>query len=114
MIFGLTAAVAFATVAFMMAAKERTTLSHRMAWIPGTMAAMELAMAGALLMGDYPVLTLILMACRLTVFACCTLAMKRDAAAARNRRRRREVWRRITADMQREAEGRVVSISRCA
>ncbi len=114
MIFSLTAAVAFAAVAFMMAAKDRTTLSHRMAWIPGAMAAMELAMAGALLMGEYPVLTLILMVCRFTVFGCCTLAMKRDAAAARNRRRRRAVWRRITADMQREVQSHAVSFSRCA
>lgn len=114
MIWSVTAAVVLAAVSLNMAMKERKTLSHRMAWIPGAMAAMESAMCGVLAMGDYPVLTLILMVCRLTVLACCSLALKRDEANARNRRRRREVWRRVTADMQRETQGNVVPLRRCA
>ena len=114
MIWSVMAAVVLSAVSLNMAMKGRETLSHRMAWIPGVMAVMEMAMCGVLAMGDYPVLTLILMACRVTVLVCCSLALKRDEANARNRRRRREVWRRITADMQREVQGNVVPLRHCA
>ena len=114
MIWSVMAAVVLAAVSLNMAMKERKTLSHRMAWIPGVMAAMELAMCGVLMMGEYPVLTLLLMMCRATVLVCCSLALKRDEANARNRRRRREVWRRVTADLQHEAQSNVIPLRRCA
>lgn len=114
MFLSLLAAALFAVVSLNMMAKERKTLSRRMAWIPGVMAAMELAMCGALLLWEYPILTVILMACRLTVLACCSLALKKDAACARNRRRRREVWRRVTADLQRDVQSNVIPLRRCA
>lgn len=87
-----------------------------MAWIPLSMAAIELAMGGALLWREYPVLTAILMVCRLTVLTCCVASMKKDAAMARNRRRRREVWRYVTAEMAREARAIPVPLpaKRCA
>lgn len=115
MILSFAAAVVFAVVALKMAMKEKGTLSHRMAWIPGVMASTELAMFGLLAVWEYPVLTLVLMACRITVLTCCSLAMKKDEAAARNRRRRREVFRRVSADsLQYEVQGNVIPLRRCA
>lgn len=115
MMLSFVAAVLFAVVSLKMALKAKGTISHRMAWIPGVMAAMELAMFGALAIGEYPVLTLILMACRITVLSCCSLAMKKDEATARNRRRRREVFRRVSADsLQYEVQGNVIPLRRCA
>lgn len=114
MVWSIMAAALFAAVAFNMATKGRKTLSHRMAWIPGSMAAMELAMCGALLIWEYPVLTLILMACRVTVLTCCSLALKKDANAARNRRRRRAVYRHIMADLQRAEQSNVIPLRPCA
>ena len=92
----LAAAVLAATGAYMLIS-GRYAATRRMAWIPFAMAAMELAMCGALDLGAYPVLTTILMACRLTVLVCCNRVLKRDAAMERNRRRRRAVWRHIAA-----------------
>ncbi len=114
MFISVLSAAVFGAVYFTMIAKERGTLSHRMAWIPGVMALMELAMCGALLVWDYPLLTLVLFVCRGTVLSCCSLAMKRDAAAERNRRRRRAVWRRVASDLHREVRGEVVPLHRCA
>lgn len=114
MLFSIASAVVFATIALYMVMKGRKTLSFRMAWIPAVLSAMEFALCGALAMGEYPVLTAILMVCRITVFSCCSLAMKKDAIAARNRRRRREVFRRITADMYRAEMENVVPLRTCA
>lgn len=114
MFISVLAAAVFGAVSFTMIAKERGSLSRRMAWIPGAMALMELAMCGALLVWDYPLLTLILFACRGVVLTCCSLALKRDAAVARNRRRRREVWRRVASDLHREVCAEVVPLHRCA
>lgn len=114
MIGSVTAAVIFAAVALNMAMKNRKTLSHRMAWIPGSMAAMEIAMCDALMVWEYPVLTLILMACRVTVLCCCSLVLKRDAAAERNRLRRRAVYRRVVADRQRAEMSNVIPLRPCA
>ncbi len=115
MIFNVFSAAVLGVTAFYMLTKERATVSHRMAWIPAAMALMELALCGALLFWDYPLLTLCLMACRLVVLTCCSLALKRDAAQARNRRRRRAVWRRVAGELQREAYAvPVASLHRCA
>ena len=104
MVFSVIAAAVFATAGLYMVTAAKFTVTRRMAWIPLSMAAMELAMCGVLAMGDYPVLTVILMACRCTVLTCCSISMKRDAAMARNRRRRREVWRRVAYDMTAELQ----------
>ncbi len=112
MVFSVVTAAVFGAVSLYMLVAAKCTVTRRMAWIPLSMAAMELAMCGVLAMGEYPVLTVILMLCRLTVLACCALSMKRDAAVVRNRRRRREVWRRVSYDMT--AELQAVTVKRCA
>lgn len=112
MIFSVVTAAVFGAVSLYMMMAAKCTVTRRMAWIPLSMSAMELAMCGALAMGEYPVLTAILMLCRLTVLVCCTLSMKRDAAMVRNRRRRREVWRRVAYDMA--AEVQAIPMERCA
>lgn len=112
MIFSVVTAAVFGAVSLYMITAAKYTVTRRMAWIPLSMAAMELAMCGVLAMGDYPVLTAVLMLCRLTVLTCCTLSMKRDAAMVRNRRRRREVWRRVAYDMTTELQ--ISAVDRCA
>ena len=116
MVFSVIAAAVFATAGLYMMTAAKFTVTRRMAWIPSSMAAMELAMCGVLAMFDYPILTLILMACRMTVLTCCAVSMKRDAAMARNRRRRREVWRRVAYDMTAEMQTAPVlrEVKRCA
>ncbi len=110
MIFSAVAAAVFGAVGLYMMSAARYSVTRKMAWMPLSMAAMELAMAGALLWLDYPVLTVILMASRLTVLSCCVTSLKRDAARERNRRRRREVWRHVTAEMAKEARAVAVSV----
>ncbi|MBQ9964216.1 MAG: hypothetical protein IJP14_03765 [Clostridia bacterium] len=116
MVFSVIAAAVFATAGLYMITAAKFTVTRRMAWIPLSMAAMELAMCGILAMGEYPILTVILMACRATVLTCCSISMKRDAAMARNRRRRREVWRRVAYDMAAEVQARPAlrEVKRCA
>ena len=104
MILSVVVAAVFGAVSLYMITAAKYTVTRRMGWIPLSMSMMELAMCGVLAMGEYPVLTVILMLCRLTVLTCCTLSMKRDAAMVRNRRRRREVWRRIAYDMAAEVQ----------
>ena len=112
MIFSVVVATVFGTVSLYMMMAAKCTVTRRMAWIPLSMSMIELAMCGALAMGEYPVLTGILLLCRLTVLVCCAMAMKRDAAVVRNRRRRREVWRRISYDMTAHVQAQ--PIERCA
>ena len=114
MFISVLSAAVFGAVYFAMIGKERGTLSHRMAWIPGVMALMEIAMCGALLLWDYPLLTLLLFSCRGVVLSCCALAKKRDAAVERNRRRRRAVWRRVASDLHREMMGETMPLHHCA
>ncbi len=104
MVFSVVAATVFGAVSLYMMTAAKYTVTRRMVWIPLSMSLMELAMCGVLVMGEYLVLTMILMACRVTVLGCCALSMKRDAAMARNHRRRREVWRRVAYDMTRELQ----------
>ena len=112
MVFSVITAAVFGAVSLYMLVAAKCMGTRRMAWIPLSMAARELAMCGILAMGEYPVLTAILMLCRVTVLGCCALSMKRDAAIVRNRRRRREVWRRVAYDMT--AELQTVAVKRCA
>ena len=97
MIFSVISAVLLGVTGVYMTISGKYAITRRMAWIPFAMAAMEIAMCGALDWGMFPVLTAVLTACRLTVLFCCNRVLKRDVAMERNRRRRREVWRRIAA-----------------
>lgn len=97
MILNVLFSAALTTAGLYMILVGKHNATRRMSWIPLSMAAMELAMFGALPVTEYPVITLLLLACRITVLTCCSRAMKRDAAMERNRRRRREVWRRVAA-----------------
>lgn len=98
MMFGVIVAVVFGAMTLYMATKEHRTVAYRMAWIPGVMAVMELAVCGIVFTAVPLVIEAVLVLCRITVLVCCSLALKKDAAKARNRRRRREVQRRIAAD----------------
>ena len=113
MVFSVTMAAVFATVGLYMTIAQKGVKSKRMAWIPSVVAVVEIVMCGMYSMADYPIGTLILMACRVTVLTCCVIALKRDAAAERNRRRRREVWRRVSYAMTAELQD-VVVCPRCA
>ncbi|MBQ6830146.1 MAG: hypothetical protein IJO59_03360 [Clostridia bacterium] len=97
MLLSVITATVFGVVGAYMVINGKYAFTRKMSWIPFAMAAMELAMCGALDVLGYPVCTLILMVCRVTVVACCRAVLKRDAAMERNRRRRRAVWRRIAA-----------------
>ena len=87
MTFYVIVAAVFGAMTLYMAAKERRTLAYRMAWIPGVMAMMELAVCGVVFTAVPLMLEVVLMACRVTVLLCCGLAIKKDAARARNHRR---------------------------
>ncbi len=97
MIWSVIAATVFGATGLYMIMSGRYASTRRMSWIPFAMGTMELAMCGALDVTAYPILTAILMACRLTVLFCCNRVLKLDAAKERNRRRRRAVWRHIAA-----------------
>ncbi|MBR2338362.1 MAG: hypothetical protein IKA63_02720 [Clostridia bacterium] len=97
MVLSILAAAVLAATGCYMIINGRYAATRRMSWIPLAMAAMELAMCGALDLTAYPLLTAILMLCRVTVLFCCHRVLKRDAAMERNRRRRRAVWRHIAA-----------------
>ena len=112
MVFSVVTAAVFCAASVYMFVTSKGGVTRRMAWIPLSMSATELAMCGALAMGEYLLLTLVLMACRVTVLCCCVLSAKRDAAVARNRRRRREVWRHVAYEMA--AEMRMKSAEQCA
>lgn len=97
MVFSVILATVFSVVGAYMVINGKYSFTRKMSWFPFAMAVMELAMCGMLDVLGYPICTLILMACRITVVACCRGVLKRDAAMERNRRRRRAVWRHIAA-----------------
>ncbi len=67
-------------------------------WLPLCTCAVELMTAGVLSVAKFPVVTLLLMALRLSLFGFCVLVMKRDAALARARRQKRaQLKRRLHA-----------------
>lgn len=98
MMFHVIVAAVFGAMTLYMATKERRTVAYRMAWIPGVMAMMELAVCGVVFTAVPLILEMVLMVCRVTVLLCCSLALKKDAARARNHRRRREVQRRVATE----------------
>ena len=97
MVFSVISAVVLGVAGVYMMMSGKYAVTRRMAWIPLSMAAMEVVMCGVLDWGMFPALTAVLLLCRVTVLFCCQRVLKRDAAIDRNRRRRREVWRRIAA-----------------
>lgn len=116
MVFSVICAAVFGAMSLYMITAAKRSVTRRMAWIPLSMSAIELSMAGMVALDQFPILTVILMACRLTVLGCCVISAKRDAAAERNRRRRREVWRRVAYDMAAEVRSLPTACenSRCA
>lgn len=97
MLWSVIAAAVLGATGLHMIFSGKYATTRRMSWIPFAMAAMELAMCGALDLAAYPVLTAILMVCRLTVLVCCYRVLKIDAAMERTRQRRRAVWQYIAA-----------------
>ena len=113
MMFHVIVAAVFGAMTLYMATKERRTVAYRMAWIPGVMAMMELAVCGVVFTAVPLILEMVLMVCRVTVLLCCSLALKKDAARARNHRRRREVQRRVATERMVYEIGRTTA-HRCA
>ncbi len=97
MLLSVATATVFGAVGLYMVINGKYAFTRKMSWFPFVMAVLELALCGALEVWNYPVLTAILMACRVAILLCCRGVLKRDAAMERNRRRRRAVWRRIAA-----------------
>lgn len=104
MVLSVVTAAVFGAVSLYMMVAAKYTATRYMAWVSLSMAAIEVAMCGLLVPGEYPVLTVVLMGCRATVLMCCSLAMKRDAAMQRNRQRRRCILRQVTRDMMAEVQ----------
>ena len=77
MVFSIVSAVALGVAGVYMLLSGKYAVTRRMALIPLAMAAMEIAMCGVLDWGMFPVLTAVLVACRLTVLVCCNRVLKR-------------------------------------
>jgi len=72
--------------------------TRQLLWLPVATCAVELMTAGLLSVTKFPVVTLLLMGLRLSLFGFCVLVMKRDAALARARRQKRaQLKRRLHA-----------------
>ena len=56
MVFAVIVAAVFGAISLYMMMAARFSVTRKMAWIPLSMAVMELAMSGLLLWGEYPVL----------------------------------------------------------
>ncbi len=97
MILSVITATVFGAIGLYMVMSGRYAVTRRLSWIPFTVAAMELALCGALNIAAYPILSVILFACRITILVCCHRIVKRDAAMARNHQRRRAVWKHVAA-----------------
>lgn len=95
MILSVIAATVLGATGLHMIFSGKYASTRKTSWIPFSMAVMELALCGALDLAAYPVLTAILMICRVTVLFCCYRVMKIDAAMERTRQRRRAVWKHI-------------------
>ena len=67
----------------------RRAVTRRLSLIPLSMCLIEMLLAEVLDMLAFPVLGALLAACRLTVAACCVLAVRKDAALAHARTERR-------------------------
>lgn len=63
--------------------------TRQLLWVPAGTCFVELMTAGLLSVTTFPVVTLLLMALRLSLFGFCVLAMKRDAALARAKKQKR-------------------------
>lgn len=97
MILSVITATVFGAIGLYMVMSGRYAVTRRLSWIPFSVAAMELALCGALDILAHPILSVILFACRITILVCCHRIVKRDAAMVRNHQRRRAVWRHIAA-----------------
>ena len=72
--------------------------TRQLLWLPAATCAVELMTTGLLSVTKFPMITLLLMALRVSLFGFCVLVMKRDAALARARRQKRaQLKRRLHA-----------------
>lgn len=69
--------------------KARSAQAKKLTALPLAMAMIEILVGGVLNPGEFVILSVILMATRLTVIGCCVAVIRRDEAAARARRRQR-------------------------
>lgn len=89
--------------------KARSAQAKKLTVLPLAMAMIEILVGGVLNPGEFVILSVILMAARLTVIGCCVAVIRRDEAAARARRRQKA---RAAAAVQRQAlvAGRPVGV----
>ena len=92
--------------------KGKLTSTHRMALLPLVVCGIEVWLFGALHVGLFPILSVILWAARLCIVACCLLKLRQDAAVVRRRARRKALAekRAVTESMS----NRVTFLPNCA
>lgn len=89
MILNLIFAVLMAATFLYMLCRARMSEARRLVWLPAASCLVELLTLGVLAPTAHPLITLLLVALRLTMLGICTVAMRRDAAMVRARQRRR-------------------------
>lgn len=91
MLLSMISAAALGFMAVHMLRKATLASTRRVALVAAAMFLIEVAATGLLSVTQFPVLTAILVAMRLTVLLCCVKALRRDAAIARAKARKRRV-----------------------
>ena len=89
MILNLTFSLLMAGMFLYMLCRSKTSETREFLWLPAGSCLVELLTMGLLSVTKFPVLTLVLLALRLSLFGFCVLVMKRDAALARARKQKR-------------------------
>ncbi len=89
MILNLTFALLMAGMFLYMLCRSKMRETREFLWLPLGTCAVELLSMGLLSAVKFPVLTLLLVALRLSMFGFCVLLMKRDAALARAEKKKR-------------------------
>ena len=97
MILSIISALVMSGLALTMLLRAKQARTCRVALLPLAAACMEWLVAGYLSPADFPWLTLLLIALRLTLVAWCTAILRADLARARQKARRQKLARRLEA-----------------
>lgn len=89
MILNLTFALLMAGMFLYMLCRSKMRETREFLWLPLGTCVVELLSLGLLSAVKFPVLTVLLVALRLSLFGFCVLVMKRDAALARAEKKKR-------------------------
>ncbi len=96
--FNMVFALLMAGTFVYMLLRAKMPQTRQLLWLPACTCAVELMTAGLLSVAKFPVVTMLLMMLRLSLFGFCVLVMKRDTALARARRQKRaQLKRRLHA-----------------